>query len=216
MLELVAVMDRLRSPGGCPWDAEQTHESLRRYLLEETYEVLDAIESGSPEALQEELGDLLLQVVFHARIAEESTNEPWGIDQVAQGIIDKLIRRHPHVFAGVVVDDADDVASRWDRAKRAEKGRTSVLDGVPTSQPSLALAEAYLGRVERGAELVPPRVPGNEGISLLVAALTDDTERGDVLLGLVSAARARGWDAEAALRQAALRYGEAVRRAESP
>ncbi len=138
LLDLVEVMDRLRSPGGCPWDAEQTHESLLRYLVEETYETVDAIEAGSSDGLREELGDLLLQVVFHARIAAE--NEGWDVDDVATGIVDKLVRRHPHVFSDVSVADADEVRANWEVLKAAEKGRRSPAEGVPLGQPALSLA----------------------------------------------------------------------------
>src|SRR6478752_8018374 len=124
-------MDRLRSPGGCPWDAEQTHASLATYLVEETYEVLEALDTGDRDHLREELGDLLLQVYFHARIASED-EDGFDIDDVAGGIADKLVYRHPHVFAGLEVADADEVDRNWDRLKAAEKQRASVLDGIPT------------------------------------------------------------------------------------
>src|SRR4051812_12599076 len=122
LLDLVATMDRLRSPGGCPWDAEQTHESLATYLVEETYEALEAIETGDLLALRDELGDVLLQVAFHARVAQERTDDTrWTIDDVAAGIVEKLVRRHPHVFGDVSVSGADEVVHNWDRIKAAEK-----------------------------------------------------------------------------------------------
>ncbi|CAN5649698.1 hypothetical protein BH24ACT11_BH24ACT11_05090 [soil metagenome] len=136
--DLVAVMDRLRSPGGCPWDARQTHASLATYLLEETYEVLEALDSGDRQHLREELGDLLLQVVFHTRLAEEHPDDPWGIDEVAKDIVHKLVARHPHVFAGAAVDGAEEVEANWDAIKAAEKQRTSLLDGIPAALPALA------------------------------------------------------------------------------
>ncbi|MCU0296628.1 MAG: MazG family protein, partial [Candidatus Nanopelagicales bacterium] len=123
-------MDRLRSPGGCPWDAEQTHESLVQYLVEETYETIEAIDADHRDGLIEELGDLLLQVVFHARIGQES-DDPFDIDDVAGGIADKLIARHPHVFGEAPAETAEDVEAAWFERKRQEKGRTSVTDGVP-------------------------------------------------------------------------------------
>ena len=125
---LVEVMNTLRSPGGCPWDAEQTHESLLKYLLEESYEFVDAVQSDSRIDMREELGDVLLQVYFHARMAEEHPTDPFSIEDVAQGIADKLIRRHPHVFAGVEVRDSQEVLENWEEIKKKEKGRTSPLD----------------------------------------------------------------------------------------
>ena len=146
----VAVMDRLRSPGGCPWDASQTHQSLARYLIEETYETIEAIETDNMALLREELGDLLFQVLFHARLAEElpglsgspSTTSP-------SDLVDKLVHRHPHVFGSTMSVDADEVNENWERLKVAEKGRTSAVDGVPMSQPALALAGKLVTRAER-------------------------------------------------------------------
>lgn len=197
LLDLVEVMDRLRSPGGCPWDAEQTHESLLRYLVEETYETVDAIEAGSSDGLREELGDLLLQVVFHARIAAE--NEGWDVDDVATGIVDKLVRRHPHVFSDVSVADADEVRANWEVLKAAEKGRRSAADGVPLGQPALSLAAALVDRsVAAGAIAV------NE--SGLDSSVTSQGELGDLLFAIVEAARARGLDPESALRARSRRF----------
>src|SRR3954447_104981 len=139
-------MDQLRSPGGCPWDAAQTAESLTRYLLEEAYEVLEAIETGNTALLREELGDLLLQVLFHARIAQELPgDEAFGIDEVAGDLADKLVRRHPHVFDQPAEADgeppsADQLNETWERQKIEEKGRSSAVDGVPLDQPALALS----------------------------------------------------------------------------
>ncbi|HVE99111.1 MAG TPA: MazG family protein, partial [Mycobacteriales bacterium] len=142
LLDLVSTMDRLRSPGGCPWDAEQTHESLAKYLLEETYEALEAIEHGDLDDLRDELGDVLLQVVFHARVAEERDDGTgWTIDDVAGGIVEKLVRRHPHVFGDVAVSGASEVAQNWEEIKAAERDDDAGLfDDVPLSQPALALA----------------------------------------------------------------------------
>lgn len=151
LLDVVAVMDRLRSPGGCPWDAEQTHASLMPYLLEEAYEAYQALEDGDLVDLREELGDVLLQVAFHARLAQEA-EVPWSIDDVAGDLVDKLVRRHPHVFAD---GDADDLEGTWEALKAAEKGRTSVTDGVPLSQPALALAAKLQKRAARLGVPVP-------------------------------------------------------------
>ena len=201
LLDLVIVMDRLRT--SCPWDQEQTHRSLAKHLLEESYETLEAIENGDSAHLREELGDLLLQVYFHARIASENTVDPsaaFDIDDVAGGIVDKLVNRHPHVFARG--EDADpvtrgEVEVSWETLKAAEKGRGSVLDGLPTTLPALALADKVLGRAMR-VDVLP----------------TPGTALGDRLLGLVVEARAAGLDAEQELRDAVRRVAASVRDAE--
>jgi XTP/dITP diphosphohydrolase len=198
VLDLVAVMDRLRTE--CPWDRKQTHESLVPYLLEESYEVLETIEQGDYSALREELGDLLLQVVFHARLAED-----FDMDDVAAGIVDKLVRRHPHVFGSVKVESADEVNDNWDAikaAERASKGGESLLDGVPMGQPALALAAQLLRRAERAG--------APESLS---AAIGQGVAR--ELFDLVRRAREAGLDAEAELRAAARAYRDRVRTWES-
>jgi XTP/dITP diphosphohydrolase len=189
LLELVAVQDQLRSPGGCPWDAEQTHESLVPFMLEETYECVEAVETGDRAHLREELGDLLMQIVFHARIAAEHPTDPWTIDDVAADISDKLIRRHPHVFGDAQASTPTEVEANWEQLKAAEKGRTSAVDGIPVAQPALALTDALLRRAERAG------VPND----LLPAG--DDI--GAQLFRFVVAARAQGVDPEAALRTTA-------------
>ena len=189
LLDLVAVMDRLRSPQGCPWDAEQTHESLVPYAIEETHELVEAIESGDREHLVEELGDVLLQVVFHARIGQEDSESPFGIDDVADGIINKLVRRHPHVFADVEADSPEEVAANWEQIKAAEKPhRTLPLDGIPKGLPALASANKAAGRLSTAGRY-----------DLAVSAAADD-DLGSRLLALVLEARDRGQDPEAALR----------------
>jgi XTP/dITP diphosphohydrolase len=185
LLDVVAVMDRLRSPGGCPWDAEQTHDSLKPYLLEEAYEAYAALEEGERSDLREELGDVLLQVAFHARLAEEHA-DPWSIDDVAGDLVDKLVRRHPHVFAGASADDLD---VTWEQAKQAEKGRASVTDGVPLGQPALSLA----AKLQKRAARVGAPVPSYDGV-------------GGELWDLVARCRARGVDPEAELRLVARRF----------
>ncbi len=189
LLELVEVMDRLRRE--CPWDREQTHRSLARYLLEETYEVLEAIETGDASHLREELGDLLLQVYFHARIAAESPPDEGGFDieDVARGVADKLVHRHPHVFAGLEVDGVEDVEANWEVLKAAEKQRSSVIEGVPVALPALAYADKVVGRLERAGQRVDQ---SGDGI-------------GDQLLALVLRARADGRDPEQELRDAVRR-----------
>jgi XTP/dITP diphosphohydrolase len=210
----VEVMDRLRSPGGCPWDAEQTHESLTRYLLEETYEVLDAIETGDLALLREELGDLLLQVLFHARLTQElPPGEVFGIEDVAGDLADKLVRRHPHVFVEGSVRpehghvEAESAASvhelneTWERQKISEKGRTSAVDGVPMAQPALALSAKLIARAQRAGLDVDP---------------DPNDEIGERLFAVVRDAVAAGVDPEGALRRTARAYRDAIVAAETP
>jgi XTP/dITP diphosphohydrolase len=190
LLDVVAVMDRLRSPGGCPWDAEQTHESLVPYLLEEAHEAIEAIESADPAHMAEELGDLLLQIAFQARVAQEHATDPFDIDDVAGSLVDKLVRRHPHVFADVDATTPAAVEANWETIKAGEKQhRTHPLEGVPVSLPALARAEKYIGRLEKA------------GRGDLVDASVARAGAGPELLALVRRARAAGVDAEAALRE---------------
>lgn len=206
LLDVVAVMDQLRSPGGCPWDAEQTHASLATYLVEETFEALAAIDGEDPDALREELGDVLLQVAFHARIAEESEERAWSIDDVASGLVDKLVRRHPHVFADGAAATADDVEETWEQLKAQERPRSSVVDGVPLALPALALSEKLLSRsIKAGLQLdvEEPDLPEDLDEALL----------GALLFGVVSAGRRRGLDSETALRRFAHDFAEQARRA---
>ncbi|MGH3738591.1 MAG: MazG family protein [Micromonosporaceae bacterium] len=209
LLDVVAVMDRLRSPGGCPWDAEQTHQSLAHYLLEEAYEAYDEMVRGDLGALREELGDVLLQVAFHARLAEELPDERrWSIDEVAGDLVEKLVRRHPHVFADVAVEGAEHVAANWEEIKKAEKSRTSAMDGVALSQPALALATKLLTRSRKAGVELPVATPEDP--------VRDESSLGAALLALVATASQRGLDAEGALRQAALTYAAHVRATEHP
>ena len=196
LIRLREVMDKLRSPGGCPWDAEQDHSSLLKYLLEESYEFIEAVESNDREAMQEELGDLLLQVYFHSRMAEEDAKQPFNIEDVAKSVADKLIRRHPHVFAGEIVDSSADVLENWEKQKASEKGRTSAIDGVPLAQPALPLATKVLYRLKK----LNYDLAVSEPIKL-----KDDVDQdqfGQILLGLITQAVDKGLDPEAALRQA--------------
>ena len=199
LLDAVEVMDRLRSPGGCPWDAKQTHSSLMPYLLEEAYETYEALETGDADHLREELGDLLLQVVFHSRIAAEHPDRPWSVDDVAGDIVDKLVRRHPHVFAAGTATTAADVEAGWEALKAAEKGRSSSVEGVPMALPALALAGKLLHRAEKSG-VVAEHVPGDS--------------LGGSLFRLVADARAAGLDPEAELRAEIRRYVAAVQAAE--
>ena len=196
LIRLREVMDKLRSPGGCPWDAEQDHTSLLKYLLEESYEFIESVENNDRDAMQEELGDLLLQVYFHSRMAEEDAKQPFSIEDVAKLVADKLIRRHPHVFAGKAVDSSADVSKNWERQKAAEKGRTSAIDGVPLAQPALPLATKVLYRLKK----LNYDLSVSEPIKL-----KDDVDQdqfGQILLGLITQAVDKGLDPEAALRQA--------------
>jgi XTP/dITP diphosphohydrolase len=211
LLDLVAVMDRLRSPGGCPWDARQTHASLVEYLIEEAYETVEAIEERDEAALREELGDLLLQVVFHARIAAEGGADGFDIDDVADGIITKLIARHPHVFGDVSADTAEQVEANWHALKAKEKGRASVTDGIPAALPSLVYAGKVISRSAVLADRLPDLPAADRAKGLEVAS---EAELGDLLLALVAEARERGIDAEAAVRGAARRRVAVIREAE--
>ena len=196
LIRLREVMDKLRSPGGCPWDAEQDHTSLLKYLLEESYEFIESVESNDREAMQEELGDLLLQVYFHSRMAEEDAKQPFNIEDVAKSVADKLIRRHPHVFAGEVIDSSADVLENWEKQKAAEKGRTSAIDGVPLAQPALPLATKVLYRLKK----LNYDLSVSEPIKLKEDV--DQDQFGQILLGLITQAVDKGLDPEAALRQA--------------
>ncbi len=201
---LVGVMDTLRSPGGCPWDAEQTHESLLKYLLEESYEFVDAVQSGNRIDMREELGDVLLQVYFHARMAQDHPTDPFSIEDVARGIADKLIRRHPHVFEGVEIRDSQEVLENWEEIKKKEKGRTSPLDGVAMSQPALPLIEKLLYRAEKyNVEVITPN-------SVSIDGQADESAVGQALLAVIAWAHANGIDAEAALRKEAMRISQEI------
>ena len=214
LLDAAAVMDRLRSPGGCPWDAEQTHASLLPYLVEECYELYQAIEDGDGAAVREELGDVLLQVLFHARVASEAGNRSsdadversFDIDDVAADLVAKLVGRHPHVFAGSDIrareriDTAERQEHRWEELKRAEKQRDSSVDGVPLGQPAVALAAKLISRTTR-AGLPADLLPGG-------------ADTGSRLFADAARAKLAGDDPEAALRIAARRFAHDVRAAE--
>jgi XTP/dITP diphosphohydrolase len=197
--ELIAVLEKLRAPGGCAWDAEQTHESLVKYLVEESYELVDAIERGDRDEMIEELGDVLYQVVFHADIAAHTPGEEFTLEDVAANMTAKMIGRHPHVFGDSAQKDAlniqsgSDVSGMWDELKKADKShRTSVLDGIPQSMPALALADKVLGKAEKIGIL--------DADAPAALALSNEEELGGVLLAIVTSARANGLDAERALR----------------
>ena len=201
LIRLVEVMKKLRAD--CPWDAEQTHESLIRYQLEESYEFIEAVESGNRADLKEELGDLLLQVYFHAEIADEDQSEPFNIDDVAAGVADKLIARHPHVFGDVKVSSSADVKRNWEEIKNEEKGRTQFDEGVPIGQPALPLAAKLILRAQKNGLNLPPANQPESG--------ANENVLGDALLSLITWAVERDIDPEAALRKAALRYRDSLK-----
>jgi XTP/dITP diphosphohydrolase len=193
-------MDTLRSPGGCPWDAEQTHASLLTYLLEESYEFIDAVERDDRDDMVEELGDVLLQVYFHARIGQERANAPFSIEEVAGAICDKLIRRHPHVFANVEELTPAQVEGNWEKLKAAEKSRTSPTDGVPLNQPALSLTAKLMHRAQKHGHTIT-----SQEISKLPEVVTEESI-GELLFALVAVANAHGIDPEFALRARARRF----------
>jgi len=226
LLDVVATMDRLRSPGGCPWDAEQTHDSLAPYLLEEAYEAFQAIEDEDPSALREELGDVLLQVAFHARLAEERDDDTrWSIDDVAAGLVDKLVRRHPHVFGDREVSGADEVVANWDQIKAEEKAGRSAVGGVPMSMAALTLAATLQRKAAKfglPAELVAPELLAAETPGAAVAAAAAHYEStpgvesaGQLLWAVVAAMRADDVDAEAALRGRSRKFRDRLDAAEN-
>jgi XTP/dITP diphosphohydrolase len=209
--QLVQVIDQLRSPGGCPWDAEQTHESLARYLLEETYEVLEAMDQGDLGSLREELGDLLLQVVFHARIAQE-TDTTFSLDAIAQGVVDKLVRRHPHVFSDLVVSSNEELEANWAKIKEEEKQRESVTDGVPQAMPALQLATQLIYRARKSG-VVAGDSETKESLREVIGEVSQD-QIAALLVATVELAREADIDAESVLRAEMMRYRSKVRESE--
>jgi MazG family protein len=213
LLDLVRIQARLREE--CPWDREQTHRTLARHLLEETHELLEAIDADDPAAIREELGDVLLQVTFHAQVAADAGL--WDVDDVAEGLVAKLIHRHPHVFGEVEVRDADEVLSNWERLKTEEKGEHGLDDAIPSTLPALARATKVqrraAGRGDRGEA-------DSSGLAQLHAAVEEldgassgpgDEERiGDLLFAVVGVARSLGVDAETALRRATSRFAATI------
>jgi XTP/dITP diphosphohydrolase len=193
LIRLVQVMDRLRSPGGCAWDAEQTHESLIKYLLEESYEFIDAIETDDRAGMREELGDVLLQVYFHSRIAQDHPTDSFTIDDVAGAIADKLISRHPHVFDNLEVSGTDEIIENWEAIKAREKGRTSAIDGVAMSQPALPLMAKLIYRAEKfGSETGIKPMNSDEQAT--------EESVGQALASVIAWAHQHGIDPELALR----------------
>jgi MazG family protein len=217
LLDLVRVMARLRGPGGCPWDREQTHASLARHLLEETHETLDAIDAGDGDRLREELGDVLLQVVFHAQMAAD--DGAWDVDDVARGIVEKLIRRHPHVFGDVEVAGADEVLVNWERIKADEKGEKPLEDDIPATLPALARASKVQRRAAgwgfewRSVDSALGALREEVGeLETHTDADNAEQEIGDVLFATVSVARKLGVDPESALRRTVRGFAERYER----
>ena len=205
---LVEVMDRLRSPGGCPWDAEQTHESLIKYLLEESYEFIDSVDGKDRDGMREELGDVLLQVYFHSRIAEDHPTDPFSIEDVARAIADKLIRRHPHVFNGLEVSGNREIIDNWEEIKAKEKGRTSALDGVALAQPALPLVEKLLYRAEKyRVEVSLPKYQSDKPAT--------EESVGQALASIIAWARDNEIDPENALRLYGRQIAEQIKATES-
>ena len=222
--QLLRIMARLRAPDGCPWDREQSHATLRQSVIEEAYEVAAAINSGDDANLREELGDLLLQVVFHAQMASERGD--WNFDTVASGIVEKLVRRHPHVFGSENASDSAAVLTRWEEIKRAEKGTTaaaSALDGVSEGLPSLMRAEKVQKKAAKvgfdWSELPPVVAKVREEIAEVEGALGDadkvEEEVGDLLFAVVNLARKLKVDGEVALQRATDKFATRFRQVES-
>lgn len=211
MDRLVEVMDTLRSPGGCPWDAQQTHQSLSRYLLEETYETLDAMDRGDLADLREELGDILLQVVFHARIAAE-VDPTFTVEAIAQGVVDKLVRRHPHVFEGHVVNSDAELEEKWAAIKATEKPRESVTEGVPAAMPALQVATQLIYRSRN----LPVRATDGTMAQRLRELLgdVDEASIGEALVAVVELAREKDIESESVLRARMGQFRQEIRAAE--
>lgn len=206
--QLLEVMASLRSPEGCPWDREQNHMTLRTHAVEEVYELMDAIEAGDDHEMAEELGDLLLQVVFHCQLARE--RGAFDFEQVAQRITDKLLRRHPHVFGDVKVKDVDEVWANWEQIKRAEKKgtkheRPSALDGIPRHLPALARTEKLVKKARKAKLYQPPEI----------SKAWTKSKLGQLLFGITAQAQAQGWSAEELLRTETQSRERALRKAEA-
>ena len=216
LLRLVEVMDRLRSPGGCPWDAEQTHQSLIKYLLEESYEFVDSVDEDDRIAMREELGDILLQVYFHSRLAQEHPSDPFDIEEVAKGITDKLIRRHPHVFGGQEINNTEELKENWERLKAKEKGRKSATDGIALSQPAVALITKLLYRAEKaGIKLDLPETFN------ITSSANDSSQNslersiGDTFIAAIAVAIKNGIEPEDLLRSRAREIADVIKLNES-
>jgi tetrapyrrole methylase family protein/MazG family protein len=217
LLDLVKVMATLRAPGGCPWDREQTHETLARHLLEEAHELLDAIDDGDPDAIRDELGDLLLQVVFHAQIASDEGR--WDVDDVARGLVEKLVHRHPHVFGDVEVSGAEEVLTNWEKLKAEETGTRAAVDAeIPATLPALARAAKVQRRAAGWGATWSSPAAAVDALREEIEELGDDRSAevearvGELLFTAVAASRALGVDAESALRRATRGFADRFER----
>ena len=211
---LIELMDLLRSKDGCPWDNEQTHQSLIEYLLEESYEFAEAVESGHRQAIREELGDVLLQVVFHSKIAQEHSQDPFNIDDVADVITNKLIKRHPHIFSDSKDLTSLEVENNWEMLKQKEKNRTSITDGVPVAMPALMHADKLITRVKSVKDEIA-QVKENQLVNDVKKDLNSETEVGQFLLSFVAMCNERGIDSESALRKAISQYRNEIKKSEN-
>ena len=211
---LIELMNILRSKDGCAWDNEQTHQSLIEYLLEESFEFAEAVESGDRQAIREELGDVLLQVVFHSRIAQEDELDPFNIDDVANVITNKLVKRHPHIFDDSGELSKEQVEANWEQIKQKEKGRTSITDGVPVAMPALMHADKLITRV-KSVEQKIAQVKKSPRVENLAQELQGEEEVGQFLLSFVAMCNEKGIDSESALRKAISKYREEIMKSEN-
>ncbi len=211
---LIELMDLLRSKDGCPWDNEQTHQSLIEYLLEESYEFAEAVESGNRQAIREELGDVLLQVVFHSKIAQEHLQDPFNIDDVADVITNKLIKRHPHIFSDSKDLTSLEVENNWEMIKQKEKSRTSITDGVPVAMPALMHADKLITRVKSVKDEIA-QVKETQLVNDVKKDLNSEAEVGQFLLSFVAMCNERGIDSESALRKAISQYRDEIKKSEN-
>ena len=211
---LIELMSILRSKDGCAWDNEQTHQSLIEYLLEESFEFAEAVESGDRQAIREELGDVLLQVVFHSQIAQEDKLDPFNIDDVANVITNKLVKRHPHIFGDSGELSKEQVEANWEQIKQKEKGRTSITDGVPVAMPALMHADKLITRVKSVDEKIA-QVKKSPRVENLAQELLGEEEVGQFLLSFVAMCNEKGIDSESALRKAISKYREDINKSEN-
>ena len=211
---LIELMEILRSKDGCPWDNEQTHQSLIEYLLEESFEFAEAVESGDRQAIREELGDVLFQVIFHSRIAQEDKTDPFNIDDVANVITNKLMKRHPHIFGDTGDLTKEEVEANWEQIKQKEKGRTSITDGVPIAMPALMHADKLITRVKSVDNKIA-QVAKSTQVESLSQELQKEEEVGQFLLSFVAMCNEKGIDSESALRKAISKYREEIKKSEN-
>ena len=211
---LIELMDILRSKDGCAWDQEQTHQTLIEYLLEESFEFAEAVESGDRNAIREELGDVLLQVVFHSRIAQEHKGDPFDIDDVAEVITKKLVKRHPHIFGDLAELTTEEVEANWEKIKQKEKSRSSITDGVPVAMPALMHADKLISRVKSVKQNLA-NVKKSSTLAFVENQLNNEEEVGKFLLSFVAMCNEKGIDSESALRKAISNYRIEIKKSET-